>query len=268
MTTKRPPPKRRSFVLLVELLIEGLEEELNAAEELGCISVAINRSEVFTLEVLSRCNNVLEERVVRANFPALLVVANTIRRRHDGRVASELTVSNIGAPSALVCSFSALVVVLCLPGVVEVVSFRVLSICAPELAAAVELIASRYRPDVSIVIALLAIVVRRTDLLSVNNTIFAKSAKSIRIQMIVASTSEELARAIIEVDTLDISRISVQRRIKYIICIAYQRLIIKIQTSSKQRRLQLVAELDLCTGELIIEYKTRLVRVEAPSYRA
>ena len=151
---KRPPPKRRSFVCDGNLLIEGLEEELNAAEEVLDVVV---RAEILAVAIAQRCNDVLERSVVRANFPALCTDDLCIFRAEDRGVRAEVTVSGISAPSALVGCLCTLVVVDDLPSLVEVVCRRVVGISGKQAIRLIELVAEVCGPDVGIVLVVLAV---------------------------------------------------------------------------------------------------------------
>ena len=84
-----------------------LEQELNAAEEL--LNLIVRRLlDGLTLEVLRGKNDVVPDRVVRAELNALRSIECAIIRRSIGCTA-EVTVGDIRAPRTLVRSICTLV---------------------------------------------------------------------------------------------------------------------------------------------------------------
>ena len=126
-------------------------------------------------------------------------------------------------------------------------SLFVLSISAVEVPVLVELVASANGPDVGLIRVLLEALRLRED---------------VAVEMTISSTAIELASRAVQSDTLIVGSIVVRLSS----CIVEVRLLVgavEVPTASLSRELELVAERDLSTRELIIEeHASRLRREE------
>ena len=132
-TTRAAPPKgrcSRSFDSYREKWDSRVSEvEFDAAEDLLSILAVVD---VLAVEVLDTCYGVLEECVVRADFPALRAGPGAVVRRIEGYVLAEVAVGGIGAPAALVRRLCTLVVEHDRAVLLVVVGLRVLGIGTAE----------------------------------------------------------------------------------------------------------------------------------------
>ena len=116
-----------------------LEEELDTTEELLSI-LAI--PEVFTVEVLREETDVLEDCILRADFPALRALLDTIVRTHEGSILAKAAICSVPTPRTLVRSVMVVaIVILDLPSVVLIICLRVVRIGTPETVLRIERIA-------------------------------------------------------------------------------------------------------------------------------
>lgn len=90
------------------LLIEGLEEELHTTEEV--VIFFTGTTDVFGLAITESTNNILEERVVAADFPAFFTRFYNISGISNHSVLAEMAIGNPCTPGALIFFLSTLVV--------------------------------------------------------------------------------------------------------------------------------------------------------------
>lgn len=201
------------------------------------------RSDVLAVAITKRCNDVLERSVVSANFPALLALEKCIERGEQSRVVTEVTISSPSTPSTLVLSLSAFIAVLSAPSLVELVSGRVVGIEAVQAVRLVELVSSLDEPDVGIV------------LVSLLREVLLDILEVVSIQMMVVNTADELAVCIAKASILVVSRLVASNELCRLFTIEVCGClnIAEVFAASTSRKRYLVAESNLCTGEVRIE---------------
>ena len=141
----------------LNLLIVGLEEELYTAE-VGVHRIVVIKPLVTA--ITERSYNILEDSVVTADFPTLLVAADSIPSRFYNAILTDMTVSYPSAPSAFVFSLCAFVVYLKSSSFLVVISIAVLSIEALYSYVLIEAITSFSREQVELFLVIVIGIIR------------------------------------------------------------------------------------------------------------